>query len=215
MLWVLVLSHDWSAGDWYYIGREGEGGEGRGREGGRWREREGRRVREMEGEGGRVREMEGGGRERKGREVEGRDRGKEEEAGENKGGGIQKKQRNVNLYTLIKEAEEHTHSPAYGQCGVAGSIAVGLVHKHQLVAGVRETGAQELLKEPKHLLPQHREDQLYTCTCTYNVHVHGPNVLVRGPPSAELISTVQLMKVHRLKYSMENFVVLREANKLE
>ena len=55
----------------------------------------------------------------------------------------------MNVYIYI-----HTHCwtlPAYGECGVASSVRVGLVHKHQLVAGVREPGTQEFLKETKHL----------------------------------------------------------------
>ena len=45
----------------------------------------------------------------------------------------------------------NVYSPADGECGVAGCVPVGLIHKHQLVAGVREPHAQQLLKEPKHL----------------------------------------------------------------
>lgn len=41
--------------------------------------------------------------------------------------------------------------PEYAKSGVAGSLLVGLVYKHQLVAGVREPRAQQLLIETKHL----------------------------------------------------------------
>lgn len=35
--------------------------------------------------------------------------------------------------------------------GVAGCLLAGLVHKHQLEAGVRKPSAQKFLIEPKHL----------------------------------------------------------------
>ena len=43
------------------------------------------------------------------------------------------------------------HTPADCKGGVAGSVSVGLINKHQFIAGMREPGAQQLLKEPKHL----------------------------------------------------------------
>ena len=39
----------------------------------------------------------------------------------------------------------------YPEGGVAGSFLVGVVYKHQLVAGVGEPCTQELLRETKHL----------------------------------------------------------------
>ena len=41
--------------------------------------------------------------------------------------------------------------PKDPQSGVAGGLLVGLIHKHQLVAGVRKPRAQQLLIETKHL----------------------------------------------------------------
>ena len=58
--------------------------------------------------------------------------------------------------------------PKYPHSGVATGLLVGLVHKHQLVAGVRESCAQQLLIETKYL----RQDEKATTSintplCTY------------------------------------------------
>ena len=69
--------------------------------------------------------------------------------------------------------------PADSESGVAGSVPVGLVHKHQLIAGVGEPCAQQLLKEPKHLQNQFKPELTITqwltyvdlYLCTYRGHV--------------------------------------------
>ena len=68
------------------------------------------------------------------------------------------------------------HSLAYGEGGVASRVAVGLVHKHQLVAGVRESCAQQLFEKPKHLTQWRTHSPplaLNMYTHTWYIHVHG------------------------------------------